>query len=365
MQLFGLIESVNIKSIFITLWDKLIPVRHLNLFSHLEQYDTNFSVGLEIFSEEGEIDFPPLKFKEQKIHLDLIEYFRSRGNPYYFLEQEEYFKQMVPLAERLSELERQLKHMKDPDEQEALELQMDPIGIELNYMNMLGREQPILEHILRYKPDLVFLGDAHAVRFYNRREELARKGIEIEGYWREEFVKQITEEDLMFAASASSEHMPMEIYLEGCAEVELEKVEEPRLPEDTRSIQLERLYKTIKEGRVTDGNPNFIGTWNPKLPHRGLFEVFVDEVRPSGVSTYVKGTIEDCLGSAQFGGYMQGESIIFVKEYTHAVDEAMKVPIQYEAERIGDGEYEGYYLSDDGNKHPFNMNKLKPFEIIS
>ena len=363
MKLFGLLESVSVKSIFITILDKPIPVQHPELFRHLDHYSKDLSVGLELINGDGEFNFPQLKFIEPQIHMNLLDYFRSQGNQIYFLEQKEYFKQMVSLTEQLTELERKVRRLRNPQRRDAVELQIDRLRIEFGYMNIVGREQPIFDSIIKYKPDLVFLGDAHAARLYNNRDEFREEGVDIEGYWHDSIVKSITIDDLMFAASASSEHMPMEAYLEDSVKVELVKVEEPIVPECALSIEAEKLYKAVKEGRVTDYAPNFIGTWNTRLPHRGLFEVFINKIEPAKETTKIKGTIEDCLGLAEFSGQLQDNLIGIVKKYTHATDEAAKGEIIYDGKyNEKSGEYEGIYTINSSENYPFTMRLVNPFK---
>jgi len=75
---------------------------------------------------------------------------------------------------------------------------------------------------------------------------------------------------------------------------------------------IERKYRAIKEGRITDRIPDFIGTWNTEFPAEGLFEFFIMQ-REGNI---INGTIEDVLGTATLQGTIDNSTIEFRKEYS-------------------------------------------------
>ena len=357
MKLFGLVESMDIS--FVLKYH--VPVPHPALFKHLEQYDKNQGVGLELESAKKVLRLPPLTFTNQEIQLNLLNHFKSRGNPVHFLESVSYFKQMVPLTKRLIALQKQIKRTRNEEKAQALRIDVDKLGIELNYMHIVGREPHIIENIVKYGPNLVFLGAAHASRFYRKREELRRShGIEIEEYWQDEVVKSPTQEEVVRAMGASDDHVSTEIYLKDKTEVELRKIESvDKALDEPMMMHVERLYKAVKEGRVTDGKPDFIGTWDTRLTHRGLFEVFITSRDVDAHS--IEGVIEDCNGSAAFrGGTFPPGTIAFTKRYTHAVPQAAKGNIEYECKLSSDGLWRGCYRGERSGMDGFWMKEFLP-----
>ncbi len=358
MKLFGLIESIQVQSVFLI--PEHLPVPHQKLFEKLEEYSSGLSVGLQIDSSRKRLKMKPLILENQKIYLDLYTHFIERGNQVHFLETRDYFIGLNEITKRLIPLKKQLKKAKG-EEKRKLYQEFDKLAIEIEYGLVIGIENPILQRIAQYKPDLVFIGDGHARRFYNRRSDLlSPHGIEIEEYWRDKIDKGIDFEDLRMAALMADEERPMEYWLEGKLETDLQKVESgEQVTEDGRSMKTERLYRAVKEGRVTKGNPHYIGTWHPVLEHRGLFEAYVESFEPKN-PVRIEGTIEDCEGSAVFKGEVDSDHIHFTKQYTKSFGEADSGEIEYVGARKNGG-YHGTFMSDRINGE-FRIQQVRNFE---
>lgn len=352
MKLFGLQESVTIEWAY----PMRIPVPQYPLFKKLENYDSSLSVGLEPAFRGKKLRIPPITFENQKVFLDLFKWFKSKGNKIIFLESKEYLFKVAELAKKIPELEKELgKKGLDEQTKKSLMIELDKSAIESNYMNWIGKEENILQNIIKHKPNLVFLGDGHASIFY-KDGKFEKHGIKIEEYWKEEYIKKITEENIWRAASLSDRHLSMESILEDEMEIELRKIESPeQIPNNLypERTWVERLYKAVKEGRVTDGKCDYIGTWDLYLEHRGLFEVYI-EYREGNV---IKGKIFDCLGDAVFSGTIEGDKIILIKEYTMTYGNAAKGKIFYEGVLQGE-EYVGS-LEYNGPEAGFKMKKFK------
>jgi hypothetical protein len=194
---------------------------------------------------------------------------------------------------------------------------------------------------------------------------LKNHGITLEEYWHDEITKSITQGDLTNAAIASGEHISMVDLMKDVTEVELRKVESPdAIPEFPDEIFMERAYKAVKEGRVTDGNPNYIGTWELTQEPRGLFEVYLEGgVEEDGG---IKGTIEDCFGTATFSGRIARGQISFTKIYKKVYDSRInpEIHILYEGHFQENGNYEGFYRRMNRNfeeieRDPFKMKACK------
>lgn len=326
MKLFGLVETVTINFGL----SYRIPMPHEKLFEKLEEYGSGLSAGLQMCNAKKVVKIHPLELHQQKIFLDLLRRFKSKDCQIYFLESKEHFRNVCALVRQGNSLYERICQSENGNKF-ALKNELDKLKIRIDYMLKLGCEEGMLEKIAALKPDLVFLGDAHAARFYRRRDELREKHcINIEEYWHDVIVRQPSQEELLMAMSSSTKSMPTEKYLESHYEVDLKKVEsEEDCIEDLEGSRVERLYKSSTQGRVTDGNPHFIGTWDTTFEHRGLFEVYVQKVEADSGALQLEGVIEDVNGSADFIGAIEGDFVKFCKEYTRAGQWAAKGEILY------------------------------------
>ncbi len=352
MKLFGLQESVTIEWAY----PLRIPVPQYSLFKKLEEYDSSLSVGIELAFRGKKLRIPPITFENQKVFLDLFGWFKSRGNKIILLEPKESLLKVAELSKKIPELEKELeKDGLDEKTKRSLRIDLDKSAIESNYMSWIGKENYILQNIIKHRPALVFLGDGHAATFY-KNGDLKKHGIKIEEYWNERYIKRITEENVWRAASLSDRHLTMEHILEDDMEIELKKIESPeQIPNNLypERTWIERLYKAVKEGRITDGKCDYIGTWDLDLEHRGLFEVYIEY----NFGNVIKGKIFDCLGDAVFSGIVDGDRITFVKEYTEVYGNAAKRAISYEGALQGE-EYVGS-LEYNGPQAGFKMKKFQ------
>jgi hypothetical protein len=365
MKLFGLIESMHLEGLF-SITTGTIPVPHPALFEHIKQYSKKMLVGLEIESSKKVVKLPHVTFYNQEIQMDLLRHFKKKGNPVRFLEPMKLNRDLDELAGRMIEAGRAAEKSETAEERCRLQNEADKLQIEFAHQSRLGKEESLLESISKYKPDLVFLGLAHSSHFYRNSELLKQKyGIVIDEYYEDRIVREPSSEDILMAAKACDEHLSMEDVLEHDIELELCKVDSPdktNVPLDR--VMLERSYKAVREGRVTDDKPDYIGTWETALEHKGLFEVFVKERIADNCITRIRGTIEDCIGTAGFEGFIDGNKLLFTKRYTNALPNAAKGEINYNGLRHGpqkDGLYVGSYDAM-GCRGDFWM---KPFKEIT
>lgn len=251
MKLFGLVEMMNIEQpLFII---GTINLNHHTLYKKLSEYDSNLSVGLEL-TENGtdRLDFENAWFETPKVHLDLLDYFK-KSNKVYFLESVAYYKSIADIVNEIVSIKKRSSSASSFSFGYDLEQQVDSkriedLQIKLNYMNTVGKEKSLIESISQYKPELIFLGDGHALRFFKNKDDLFKTyGINIEEYWREKVVKSPTEKDIVDAAALCDEKISMEELLSNDVELELEKVESPeQIEEDPEIKQIEELYKNLQ-----------------------------------------------------------------------------------------------------------------------
>ncbi|MEM2916673.1 MAG: hypothetical protein QXT19_04960 [Candidatus Woesearchaeota archaeon] len=317
-------------------------------------------LGLELTFGRKTINVPPLKFIQQDIHLDLYKWFRQHKQKTYFLVPVEQLRKQAVFVKQFLELKERAEKETNKELANLLWREAEKNSVEVQYERMIGKEQVILENIARFRPDLVFLGAAHSASFFRQRERLQREyGITIDEYWEDEVVREPSQAEIWNAFRFSSEHVSMERYLLPNIEVRMKKIEDPKdALFDFETLYYGRLRNAFRNKRVTDKTPDYIGTWNVNSEEEGLFEVFVKErVQENGVAR-IKGTIEDCNGSADFNGEVGEKRIAFVKKYTNASPKAAKVEINYSG-MLQDGKYVGSYVGANCCSGKFWM---KPFE---
>lgn len=358
MKLFGLIEQVHIESIFPV---EPISVSHRDLFKRLEDFEANknLSVGIQMDSTERIVKIPPLEFHGQEVFFELYDYFSNLGRKVHFLESREHFERLAELAKKAQKIQ---KRINDGGNVKELKLEDYKLEVEFKYQQAIGINDVILRNIALHQPDLVFVGEGHANWFYLHRDEIMKKyGISIEQYWADVLERGIKYDDLLFAASASDENISMEnILKDKCAAVTKEINVKQMVSPELETLLIQRNYDAVNNGRVTQGNPHFIGTWDLLLEPRGLFELYIDEhlSRRNG-SVQFEGIIEDCIGSASVKGELSKGSITFTKKYFKGL-RCSSQPIFYEAQ-ISQGNVVGvYHIQDSPSGHVgFKMKQLR------
>lgn len=361
MKLFGLIEQLNIESLFPI---KPLPVSHSDLFKRFDscKNKNKLSVGIQMDSTERVVKIPPLEFHGQEVFFELYEYFKNFGANIHFLESREYFENLAAIARKAKKINRKLRNNRG--DEKKLRLEDYKLEVEFKYQQAIGINDFLLGNIARTKPELVFVGDGHANWFYLRRNEIKEKyGIEIEEYWRDVLTEKITENDLLSAASMSDEHLSMESILRDKSVAITRRVEDgDKVLPEIQTLLIQRSYDAVVKGRITDENPHFIGTWDLTLEPKGLFELFIEKVSSgNNGSLQFSGTVEDCLGSSKVEGTMNTKQINFTKKYYNTEDGASGKPIFYEGQ-IKDGDVVGIYkISSSSSSHHwgFKMKQLR------
>lgn len=210
------------------------------------------------------------------------------------------------------------------------------LQVEVGYTFIVKRESAILETIKTNKPSVVILGKNHTDYLTQNLQELASRNIIIKKYQTESIDPIDDLSDLHPRVRA--------------AVAQLDETVTPNPNVLIKRTCLERNYKAVTEGRVTEGTPNFIGTWDTSIPARGLFEIYCQR----DGNTFM-GTIEDCLGSAIFNGSLDENQVSFTKFYDPfcSSDEAFKNAISYHGTRIGNtykGEFE--FVHSESKRSP-------------
>ena len=181
----------------------------------------------------------------------------------------------------------------------------------------INREKRLLENIASNDLDVAIVGIGHSDNWVLRREELQELGIDLgsysvqvpdyEGRWNE----------TIFIANAY-----------------------PDLNSLYERNSLERALRFIESGRISDNEPDYVGTWDILFPSKGYFEVLVLEE----CCGLVSGIIEDCLGTSSFEGKITEDGIKFTKRYGEGCSpQTIKEEIHYEGKRGDRKEFYGYF----------------------
>ncbi|NIO23205.1 MAG: hypothetical protein GTN38_04235, partial [Candidatus Aenigmarchaeota archaeon] len=190
---------------------------------------------------------------------------------------------------------------------------------------IIKREEGMLEAIRSYNPDVAIAGIGHTDYWAANPDEMMKKyGITFEDYMTEIIKddKYIPRKDQVFTEKAVSD--PHNVFLRK---------------------GLGRAKNFLEKGRITSVKPDYVGTWDIEYPSRGFFEMFIEE---KGKDGFLRGRIEDCLGSADFECTPSPGRFDFSKRYreNECARNTQKGWIEYESE--GDekkGYFHGYYES--------------------
>ncbi len=220
--------------------------------------------------------------------------------------------------------------------------------IQMRYIHEIERDDAILQSIAEKKPDVVISGTGHTDFWVANPDILKTKyGIVLNGYSTEKLERDGF--TLIHVFSENSIPDPQQVF---------------------SRIGLERAMKFIQEGRITDGKPYFVGTWDLACPSKGFFELFVEKTEDDGFMT---GTIEDFLGTADFECASEDGRFDFSKRYrpSQCDKEALNDWIEYQSEGEPDSGYHGIFKahffnvaffmrkpSGNGREDPLDMSKV-------
>lgn len=245
---------------------------------------------------------------------------------------------------QVHQLNEKINRRRSAQEFDALSAQMYACGVEQQYISWIRRERAIFEKIKAAQPAVVVLSDGFADDLVIRPTD----GISVLSYAKEEAPNmQVLRREMGFIHSDLERYTVKAVAEQLSSRIgpnTLVQNAQPQAAVVPEREALERRYRAVKTGRITDRKPDFIGTWATDIPARGLFELFI--VGRAG--THFVGTIEDTIGSATFHGRIDENNINFTKVYdaaTHSIRGPMppcKGEVAYTA-RKSNGKYEGTF----------------------
>ena len=107
-----------------------------------------------------------------------------------------------------------------------------------------------------------------------------------------------------------------------------------------------RALKAVEEQKITDGNPDLMGTWQVDCWPKGLFELYI--VKREG--DYFCGRIEDVIGTSAAVGIITKDSLAFLKAYVpgKSLRNAVGPWIYYNAAfQPANGRYRGIWYKEN------------------
>ena len=223
----------------------------------------------------------------------------------------------------------------EPERELELRRTLYRLTVEAEYLNVIQREKTFLERIQATQPKVVIMGQRHTDFLIANGQEFSSRGITVANYRKEAL-------SLHPSFLFSEDRHVSGVLLEDSS---------PNPQIIVERTCLERQLRAVTEGRVTDGSPNFIGTWDVEIPARGLFEVYLE----SGMS----GRIEDCLGTATFVGEIGPERVDFIKGYhpEESSGAAYHDVINYSGRLVGQN-YEGVYKVGREPERKFTLQRI-------
>jgi hypothetical protein len=220
----------------------------------------------------------------------------------------------------------------------------------------------LTEKIKQEKPDICFVGGAHAFDIYDAELDCVEDVIleipenlkEVEREVKYALMNSMSDDELN--DSLKDIELIYKIYsLKYAPEFWLNDCEK----EKKCNKQILRYYNLIEnkflEPRTRD--PDYVGTWSglETIPIHGFFEMYIDERE----GNQIRGRILDAIGDAEFEGEIDKMHIIFTKRYTESFDSsAFDGDIKYHCIE-GLGGFEGKFSSPEGDGS-FFMKKYSP-----
>ena len=174
-----------------------------------------------------------------------------------------------------------------------------------DYIFYVEREHKMFDRIAQDDPQEVIIGMGHADYAMVKPDELLTRGVLVGEHFSEERFQVPWHWSEEAHETAREPHLRKDV----------KPKEDPLLFREL----IRRRYRAVKQGRITNNGetPDFVGTWYPAIPAKGLFEVFIEGPLPKsesyGDGSY--GIIEDTLGTSNLTITIHGdgEKITFAK----------------------------------------------------
>jgi len=227
------------------------------------------------------------------------------------------------------------------------------------------RHAALIERIIAERPQVVILAIGHGDAIWTDQQEKKLKGFGVKDYSQEDLPDLSEMRQRLEVALISQPRMTEDEFSLHLAEAlgENRFVAYPEGVLDSARESARRRHRAITEGRVTDGTPSYIGTWSMGMPAKGVFEMFIGAREPDGDGgEYIRGIIEDTLGTAAFSGHLSGTLVSFSKRYDKlAVEQGgARARIIYQGTRK-EKKVEGEFMMEgSGRAHAFEMQEFEP-----
>lgn len=284
------------------------------------------------FFVDGKRAFVPLS--QRRYWQEIIKTCKTAHLDLVYLEDFPTFTEIVRRKMQCGEILGELQKA-EPERELELRRTLYRLTVEAEYLDVIQREKTFLERIRATQPKVVIMGQGHTDFLIANGQEFSSRGITVANYRKEAL-------SLPPSFLFSEDRNVSGVLLEDSS---------PNPQIIVERTCLKRQSRALTEGRVTDGSPDFIGTWDVEIPARGLFEVYLDSKQ--------SGRIEDCLGTATFVGEIGPERIDFTKGYLP--EESLKTSyhdvINYSGRLVGK-DYEGVYKVGIAPERKFTLQRI-------
>lgn len=343
-RLYGVVHGSSGEMFGVRIYDTLVaPSR--DLMADILTLPQGSTVGIETCPElEGQLIYQGESFmipEPDRFYWGRIKRLcERRGVKFEYLEDFETYKKYLDKVLEGNALYDQLRSAQMTDNEEEASKLFPLIyanEVKRDYIHLFDREEAIFKRIEATKPTIAIIGRGHSDPYL--QDDNFVNGRFVVGEYRAETVF----------------HEPWH-WNSGEPRYDRAELSHLREPMDRVIVERElvaRRYRTVTEGRVmAEGRPDYIGTWEPRIPAQGLFEIYLN---PDGQT----GRIEDGLGTASFEGKIwDGEVAGFGKRYAKDSDRRGEdASIVYEA-RFQNGEFVGLYSGVDIAPSEFRMRKF-------
>jgi hypothetical protein len=322
-RLYGVVHGGSVSTVFGDFAIRMRP--NPEMLAHLSECPKGTRIAVEWFDPALEAEITGLGKKGLTCGFSkdsgyywhsVIDHCKSHDLAVVYLENREDFIAQASLARKVFQLEE--KRGKKPVDALITARKLHSLRVEQEYTNSILREPSLINNLINATPEVGIMGVGHTVMIAQKLERNELPNLEVEVHLAEADLNFNLPGDQVYESIFQVSGLSGAHARRAIGETLGDMVQPGKLTSMPNTYllfanrkRLERQYKAAKTGRITGGQPNFIGTWDTKIPSRGLFEFFI--VKQDG--EMVSGTIEDTFGSATFNGRLTDRAVTFTKLY--------------------------------------------------
>ncbi len=302
---------------------------------------------------------------------DLEEHCKASGIGIAYLESPEIVMEHLNAEVRLRTMRDELYGMRVYDQiaerLKSVERSEHALLVEREYLQNVSQVSNMISEMKRQGPEAALITKEHAQILW---------GMQLSGRLEIEFKSAAAEMRpkmdyrLFYAAASAASEMyeKLSSTYEGSQKIDIAELLGSDIPPNrfdegmmgslkalARADSCMRSHSAVKNGKITEGRPDFIGTDDVDVPLRGLFELYIKEESGNEVS----GTIEDVYGMAAFRGTFDDAGFRFIKHYGRkavmAGGDLYDIRFEGRSDERLPGSVSGEFRMLDGSRGAFRM----------